>query len=315
MTSPNKLWNYTFFVISLIGLLGYAITLLSSKITFFKKFVIIMYERVERRRSRLQIPTKYAQISDKELDDIASKIINVLAVLAGIYGILFALIISDKASLVFISWSYSIWCGWVLAILLRIGHCCAILTNDYYQWERKKKEDTLQGISRFTEHSIYLLIFTSSYVPIFAIMKTTTIENILLKYPWTQESSLFFGILSLMLCAFSIYILIFKLELFIDQTFSINSFIYPLLFFSLWSIGLVNIYSSPLEPRIFFWITPLYDYPIPSVLKWAEFIFFGYFAMVYFPLTLRGIFLFFGQVTRKIIERLRYALNFLKGVL
>lgn len=301
-----KFAEYPFFILSLIGWLGLLIILLSKKIILFKKFADIFIEWLKRiatqtkkyREFMWQIPTAYAQITDEKMEDVAPMIINVLAVLAGIYGILFALIISEKASLVFVSWSFSIWCGWVLAILMRIGYFCSILLSDYYQWERKKKEKTLQGITIFIKHSVYLLIFTASYVPIFAIMKTVNIEEIVKIYPWTQTNSLFFGVLSIILIAFLIYTIILELEGFIYQDFSI----YPYLIFSLWFIGLFSIYASPLAPRSSMWILQFFfDYPIPSVLVWIEYLL-GLIGAFLGGGFLIGIFIFFHQIYNRILK-------------
>ena len=131
----------------------------------------------------------YNEKTDEEMEGVINRVINVLAVLAGVYGVLFALIISDKASLVFVSWSFLIWCGWVLAILVRICYCCAILLSDYHQWDREKKEMILYGITKFTKHAGYLLIPTASFVPIFSTLKNVDIDKIAEVYPWGIEIS------------------------------------------------------------------------------------------------------------------------------
>lgn len=300
---------YLLFILSLLGWFGIIIILLSKKASFLKKFANIIIEGTRKSGAKnknnivWQIPTKYSQISDKDLDDVASKIINVLALLAGIYGILFALIISDKASLVFISWSFSIWCGWVLAILVRIGHWCTILTNDYYQWGRKKKEEVLHGISIFTKHCIYILVFTASYVPIFAIMKIINNKEILEIYPWKQEASLFYGILSIIWCTFIIYQVFLGIE-YLYEPFDISLY----MIITLWLIGLSLVYSSPLTPRSFLYIAYFYDYPVPSVFKSIE-ISFTWAGLIMTMPMLKVIIRFFYQVSQKIIAGLKYILH------
>ena len=149
--------------------------------------------------NELNVSTPYDKKTDEEMEGTINGVINVLAVLAGVYGILFALIISDKASLVFVSWSFLIWCCWVLAILIRICHCCAILMTDYHQWDRKKKEMILFGITNFTKHAGYLLIPTASFVPIFSTLENVDMDKITDIYPWGLEISLFVGISSIVL--------------------------------------------------------------------------------------------------------------------
>ena len=100
-------------------------------------------------------------------------------------------------------------------------------------------------------------------------MKTINIEEILKIYPWKQEASLFYGILSIIFCTYIIYVGILGIEYYYEH--SVNMSLYMII--SLWLIGLFVVYSSPLAPRSFVYLTYFYDYPVPSVFKTIEVIF------------------------------------------
>ena len=224
-----------------------------------------------RSENKLNVITPYNEKTDEEMEGAINRVINVLAVLAGVYGIMFALIISDKASLVFVSWSFLIWCGWVLAILVRICYCCAILLSDYHQWDREKKEMILYGITKFTKHAGYLLIPTASFVPIFSTLKNVDIDKIAEVYPWGIEISLFVGILSVALLTIVIYTSVIGIEKLIKINYA-DIYLYTVLI--LWLLGILYIFDSPLAPVTSLWIGHhFFDLTLPSAMAILELIF------------------------------------------
>ena len=239
--------------------------------------------------NELNVSTPYDKKTDEEMEGIINKVINVLAVLAGVYGIMFALIISDKASLVFISWSFLIWCCWVLAILIRICHCCAILMSDYYQWDRKKREMILYGIVKFTKHASYLLIPTASFVPIFSTLENVNMNKIADIYPWGLEISLFVGISSLALLTIIIYTSVIGIEKLVESYYTNNIYLYVILV--LWLLGILSIFDSPLSPATSPWIGRyFFDSNLPSSVVIFEYIFVHFFGWIV------GLFLVTGYI-------------------
>jgi hypothetical protein len=199
-------------------------------------------------------------------------VINALAVLGATYGILFALVISEKASLTFSSWAFIIWSGWVLAIIMRICHCAAVLLGDYHSWERKKKDKGLNGITKFVKHSTYLLVPTASFVPIFAILETVSLEEVLTKYPWGQDASLFLGAFSLASVAVFYYIFVLAFGNLTNLEYA-DVYMYSVAL--LWTLGIFSISLSPLAPTTnrvagFF----LFENTVPSIIALIEHILF-----------------------------------------
>jgi hypothetical protein len=239
--------------------------------------------------NELNVSTPYDKKTNEEIEGIINRAINVLAVLAGVYGILFALIISDKASLVFVSWSFLIWCCWVLAILIRICHCCAILMSDYHQWDRKTKEMILFGITNFIKHAGYLLIPTASFVPIFSTLENVDMDKIAEIYPWGLEISLFVGISSIALLTIIIYTFVIGIEKLVDS-YSTNK-IYLYVFLVLWLLGILSIFDSPLSPTTSPWIGRYFlDSNLPSSMVFFEYFF------VYFIGMMVGLMLLIGYI-------------------
>ncbi|MCD4765975.1 MAG: hypothetical protein K8R34_05645, partial [Methanosarcinales archaeon] len=252
-------------------------------------------------KNKLNVSTPYSKKTDEEMEGTVNGVINVLAVLAGVYGIMFALIISDKASLVFVSWSFLIWCCWVLAILIRICHCCAILMSDYHQWDRKKKEMILFGIAKFTKHAGYLLIPTASLVPIFSTLENVDMDKIADIYPWGLEISLFVGISSLALLTIIIYTFVIGIE---ELVKSYYTSIYLYVITGLWLIGIVSIFNSPLSSVTSPWIGRyFFDLNLPSAVVLFEYIF------VYFYGYMVGSMLLAGYVLEIIHKCYRKWLN------
>ncbi len=61
-----------------------------------------------RKVSKPVIVTPCAKMKEERINEMASDVISALAVLGGTYGVLFALVISEKASLTFSSWAFVI---------------------------------------------------------------------------------------------------------------------------------------------------------------------------------------------------------------
>lgn len=255
-------------VLTAFGWFVLVVNLTSTKRSSLRRIAALLPMSPNQNRVRREITSPYSGVSEQTLDGIASRLINVLEVLASIYGILFALIISEKASLIFTTWTFLIWCGWVLAILIRICYCCAILLTDYYQWERPKKELMLHGMSKFAKHSGYLLVLTGSFVPIFATLNVTSLDNIIKTYPWGQQESLFLGIFAFALTTVSIYGFIFAFKLLMRLEFVD---IYTLGVVLLWGLGLGLIGSSPLDPYTNRLLT--FGATLPSAVFAIQFVF------------------------------------------
>jgi len=192
-----------------------------------------------------KIITPYDELKEDEVDKIVSNIIGVLTVVGATYGILFALVTSEKASMAFSSWAFVIWSGWVLALLMRICNCGAILLGDYHLWDRGKRNEALYGISKFAEHSAYLLVPTASFVPLFAIMKTISLDEIVAIYPWGQDTSLFLGVFSIASVAVFFYAFVLAMGRLTRRQYG-DIFTYVVIL--LWGIGLTSVSLSPLTP-------------------------------------------------------------------
>lgn len=242
--------DFASFALLIFGLFALAVIAIGRKVkrlrpiaNFFAGALQIFYTADKNPEPAMTTP--YDGLKEVEVDRIVSNVIGALTIVGATYGVLFALVVSERASMTFSSWAFVIWCGWVLALLMRICNCGAILLGNYHLWDREKRNKTLYGISKFIEHSAYLLVPTASFVPLFATMKTISLDEIVAVYPWGQDTSLFLGVFSLAGVAVFFYTFVLALERLTKRRYA-DIYVYAVLL--LWVIGLSSISVSPLLP-------------------------------------------------------------------
>lgn len=247
MTAPS---DFALFAITIFGLFVYVILSTGMRVKRLRPILHFFAEALQtlypaNKTSAPAIMTPYNNLTEGEIDRIISNVIGVLTVVGATYGVLFALVASEKASMAFSSWAFVIWCGWVLALLMRICSCGSLLLGDYYRWDREKRKEILYGISRFSKHSAYLLVPTASFVPLFATMKAISLDEIVTTYPWGQDMSLFLGVLSIAAVAIFFYAFVLALGKLTKRHYAdIYMYVVPIL----WGLGLASVSLSPLAP-------------------------------------------------------------------
>jgi hypothetical protein len=242
--------DFAFFALLIFGLFVLAVFATGRKVKrlrsiayFFAGALQVFY--AADRTPKPTMTTPYDGLKEDEVDRIVSNVIGALTIVGATYGVLFALVVSERASMAFSSWAFVIWCGWVLALLMRICNCGAILLGNYHLWDREKRNKTLYGISKFIEHTAYLLVPTASFVPLFATMKTISLDEIVAVYPWGQDTSLFLGVFSLAGVAVFFYTFVLAFERLTKRQYAdIYLYAVPML----WGMGLGFISVSPLLP-------------------------------------------------------------------
>lgn len=149
------------------------------------------------------IPTEKGKKPEKTIErDKVPYIFELYTILGGIYGVLLALVISSKAVLSFSSWTFILWCSWVLAVLVRIiQYSISLIVPS----KKGRFVDNAILAVQFAKHSIFLFVPIVSIVPFLVLCETLTIEEITSKYPWGLVESGFFVVLSILALAIFFY--------------------------------------------------------------------------------------------------------------
>jgi len=211
------------------------------------------------------VKRSYENISNEDLITMYSSAINAISILGGIYGVMFALIISEKSNLIFISWSFFVWCCWVLAVLIMICHLISQSPN-FHLYDRAKKEESLYLITSFIKNSGYILLLTTSYVPVFATLHTDNLDNML--KIWGGNIGPLLMMTSTIVLTFLIYRFLFDRRSIIAIGYT-NIYFYLFMFLCLYGMYYVNV--SPIEPVQSKWIGYFLDNrPLPSILVSLE---------------------------------------------
>ncbi len=101
-----EIYKLTIFILAIIGWFTFIIILIL--IILNKNPIHPLYPDIY---TKIDIKKReiYIKMSDEKIESTVSNTISNLSILGSIYGIMFALIISEKSSLIFISWSFLLW--------------------------------------------------------------------------------------------------------------------------------------------------------------------------------------------------------------
>jgi hypothetical protein len=156
--------------------------------------------------------TKFAKMSDDKLSDSASKITDGFAMMSGVYAILLAFVVSDKASLAFSSWAFLVWIGWVLSIIIHFASYSSKMIQKGLQGKKKFAEQVYYA-KEFFRLSGFMLLVSVVIIPAFSIFPLPTLELIQnASYYWALNLSILSIVLAV-LCITGIFWLILNSRL------------------------------------------------------------------------------------------------------
>jgi hypothetical protein len=211
-----------------------------------------------RQKGTPRIISGYKADSYEKLTAIGSQVGNNLRNLVTIYGILLAFVVSSKLSIAFQSYTFTIWAGWSLAVMVRAAHH-GYLISDVLAKEadiEKTKSEIHRG-NLFYKHSVYIFVVLIALTPIFFFVVEPA-PNAIMPFDMRVSIASVAAAIGAICAAF---VLIFR----ISQSDSVSS-IYQNLALFLGSFLLGSVVESPLTPynAVFFGN----EIVIPSIAYW-----------------------------------------------
>ena len=195
--------------------------------------------------------TPYENLDQPRLDkyslnNILNRISNNYRILVTIYGILLAFVVSDKISLIFSSWGFMLWTGWVLAVIIKAG---------WHLWEMsdlmERKNDLIE-ISRevynqkeFFKHMMILLVIAIAFLPSVVYLHEDSFD--LSTLPWSTSVTALTATLGILGMTFLFFFILHMFK-FVEESGSLLVYAYVGTLFLLYFLSGFN--DSPLEPQL-----------------------------------------------------------------
>jgi len=180
LSSPPEMLHWI--VLSLIG------TIYLTVFFYNKRFA-----SWHRPPKKYKMKTPYDSTETEELKNIGTKLSQSFIALITVYGVLLAFVISDKIAFALTSWSFLIWTGWVLAVIVRAGLMLMSLVD---MFEKKYSIDFLRqkifGIKEFFKLTLVMLPIAIAFLPAFILLddpSTKFFESL----PWEENISILIG--------------------------------------------------------------------------------------------------------------------------
>lgn len=147
----------------IMWLLGFAVVIAIYKIPFFNNLRLGQNAFF---RTKEYGENPYVKLNTKQLRGIRNRLTTGYVAILTIYGVLLAFVIAEPIFRTVSSWYFSLWIGWILAIITKCG---MILSNlfDIEETNSMEMPRLLHGAKQFFKVSIYLLILTIAVVPTF----------------------------------------------------------------------------------------------------------------------------------------------------
>jgi len=171
--------------------------------------------------------TPYDNFSKEEIKDIVTRMNANYRVIITIYGVLLAFVISDRVGLVLINWNFLIWTSWLLAIIVRAGMISMSLFDLVETNSLDKAKKHLYASKIFFKNSLFLLLLGIALIPTFFTAETPDdIKEILTKYPWHSEMSLFTTALAIFSVFLFFYYVPFKISNYVTKEGTQNLWVF-----------------------------------------------------------------------------------------
>ena len=253
--------------------LGFLILILAYKHKGWNK-IRINAKRIE--DSYEYTDSQYQNLSESELKQVVSSMQIGYPALLALYGILLAFMVSDKISYALSSWHFVLWCGWILAIIVRIGIVLVSLF-DVSQSGRLHLARTIYDAKQFFKIVVILIVPTVAFLPMLHFAKSPDSINV---------NSLQWGVgLSTVSTALAIVFafLLFFFPAFRPQVFAKKSGLFDVMLMLglLMSASLfMPVESSPLDP-VEFTSFDNHSFNLPSAFN-----FLGFLGMMFFILVI-----------------------------
>ncbi len=144
-----------------------------------------------------EIRSPYKNIKDKkDFIPIITNISNNLRNLMTIYGILLSFIVTTQLDIIFRSWTFAIWSGFILAVIARAGHYGYTISDI---WEREEISEIGKKVNianLFYRHATYMFVPLLVLTPIFFLIPKSPVE-MPFSEQWILMSSIVLAIASI----------------------------------------------------------------------------------------------------------------------
>nr|MDO8099984.1 hypothetical protein [Candidatus Njordarchaeota archaeon] len=137
---------------------------------------------------------EFSNLTGSQLAKSSQMLTEGLVMLSGVYGILLAFVVSDKASIAFSSWGLLIWIGLVLSIIIQLFLYTLRIVRSGNEDTSRTKQDIYYR-KKFMKLSVVMLAIAGAMVPMFSTFPSMTIDQIMLLL-WDSKVSY----LSVMFC-------------------------------------------------------------------------------------------------------------------
>lgn len=198
---------------------------ISSGIGFTLYFLLRKHERVKHFVSqgieKLGYPdryrkTPYDNLELAELEKIQNRLDGNYRIIITVYGVLLAFVVSDKISYALSSWSFIVWCGWILAVIIKTGFITSKM-SDIIEIKRPIEEIRRKIFSakEFFNYTLILLVLATAFLPTFFLSEQPSVEKIK-SLPWDTSTSLIsgaFGIMAVCLFFYGVPLQMYQLEI------------------------------------------------------------------------------------------------------
>lgn len=229
--------------------------------------------------------TLYDNLDFDELDKKAEKLNHIYQILVIIYAVLLTFIITEKISLALTNWYFVIWCGWVLALLVRIGTTMFTLFDLSKKNSITKNRHNVFAAREFFRHALFLLIPSVAFLPTFFFQPVPT-EQTLHNFPWDDGTSFFSAGIAIAALFFVFYQVPLKIQDFAKKDSGKSMWVVVILLI-VSGVFVAASNTSPLQPIPVTLFNSTQVYIIPAIfvaITDAGFIFFLKMIQIYWRL-------------------------------
>ncbi|MGI0088359.1 MAG: hypothetical protein ACREBI_10460 [Nitrosotalea sp.] len=149
---------------------------------------------VEKHGLKTKGSTIYDNLDNTQLEKVISKMSTSCAVLITVFAILLAFVVTERISLALTNLYFVIWCGWIIAIIVKLG----LISVDLFDLLETKKDirRTLFFYKDVLRNTPLLLIPIIAVMPIFFLEPIPTMDSFK-NLPWSFETEIFSGVLAI----------------------------------------------------------------------------------------------------------------------
>lgn len=198
------------------------------------------------------------------LELLAGKLNKIYPAIIMIYVILLAFVVSDKAVLAYTNWYFVIWCGWILAIIVRTGTVMMMLFDISKEDPIETTKRNIYAAREFFKHSLYLLVPTVAFLPAFFISSIPTAQMI--KEPWQPWVSILSAGVAIIFLFLIFYRISLKIQEYAKEGGAGHTYFIVIILIGFGATAAYYPESSPISPMLVTLWKSSDTYVIPTIL-------------------------------------------------